>query len=141
MGSGSKRAFTLIELLVVIAFIVVLVALLFPTPPHGKERARRTVCMSNLKEIDIGIHLYLNDQRNSSTGNTNAAPSPFVNRTNYRKLIGPSVGIKGTPSAQDTVGPNQLKRPHLAVRGSHPLEKILCLIFHRPCMYQMNDGR
>jgi prepilin-type N-terminal cleavage/methylation domain-containing protein len=102
-GLSMRRAFTLIELLVVIVVIAVLAALLFPAISAAKSRAQRTVCMNNLRQINLGIHLYLDDQNNGSPGNTNATHSPFVSWTDYRQLINKDVGIKGASSSQDKV--------------------------------------
>ena len=55
------RAFTLIELLVVIAILAILAALLLPALTRAKQRAQRTVCLSNLKQIGLGFAVYLND--------------------------------------------------------------------------------
>jgi len=55
------RAFTLIELLVVIAIIAVLAALLFPVFARAREGARATACLSNLKQLGMGLQLYLSD--------------------------------------------------------------------------------
>jgi prepilin-type N-terminal cleavage/methylation domain-containing protein/prepilin-type processing-associated H-X9-DG protein len=56
-----RRAFTLIELLVVIAIIAVLAAILFPVFAQSKDAAKKTACLSNLKQMGTAFGLYLND--------------------------------------------------------------------------------
>lgn len=56
-----KRAFTLIELLVVIAIIAILAAILFPVFAQAKEAAKKTGCLSNQKNIGMGMMMYLAD--------------------------------------------------------------------------------
>jgi prepilin-type N-terminal cleavage/methylation domain-containing protein/prepilin-type processing-associated H-X9-DG protein len=56
-----RSAFTLIELLVVIAIIAILAAILFPVFARARENARRTSCMSNLKQINLGWMQYIQD--------------------------------------------------------------------------------
>jgi len=54
-------AFTLIELLVVIAIIAILAAILFPVFAQAKESAKRTACLSNSKQMGVGLLMYTND--------------------------------------------------------------------------------
>ena len=57
----KRRAFTLIELLVVIAIISILASILFPVFARARENARRTSCMSNMKQMGLGIIQYVQD--------------------------------------------------------------------------------
>lgn len=76
-SKGVRKGFTLIELLVVIAIIAILAAILFPVFARARENARRTSCLSNLKQIGLGFAQYTQDYDesyppsfpwNSSTG-------------------------------------------------------------------------
>ena len=60
-NTAVQRGFTLIELLVVIAIIAILAAILFPVFGRARENARRSSCMSNIKQLGLGMLQYTQD--------------------------------------------------------------------------------
>jgi prepilin-type N-terminal cleavage/methylation domain-containing protein/prepilin-type processing-associated H-X9-DG protein len=56
-----RFGFTLIELLVVIAIVAILAAIVFPVFAAAKRAANKTACLSNLKQIGLGMEMYLDD--------------------------------------------------------------------------------
>ena len=73
----SKKAFTLIELLVVIAIIAILAAILFPVFAQARDKARQTSCLSNIKQIGLGLMMYVQDSDETYPGALQ--PSPSIN--------------------------------------------------------------
>ncbi len=61
--SKFQSAFTLIELLVVIAIIAILAALLLPALKTAKEKAQRTSCLNNEKQLGLALNMYVTDSQ------------------------------------------------------------------------------
>lgn len=57
----NRTGFTLIELLVVIAIIAILAAILFPVFAQAKEAAKKTSCLSQIKQVGLAVNMYLVD--------------------------------------------------------------------------------
>lgn len=69
-------AFTLIELLVTVALLALLLSVLLPALQHARRSAQQTGCASNLRQVSIGLHAYVNE----SNGRLPRVLSPMVNR-------------------------------------------------------------
>jgi len=63
--NSTKRGFTLVELLVVIAIIALLLSILMPSLSKARSAAKRMVCASNLKQINLAMRLYLDSNNDT----------------------------------------------------------------------------
>ena len=87
-----RRAFTLVELLVVIGIIAILISVLLPTLSRSREIARRTACLSNIRQLNLGYRMYTQDNRGNNVDyflNTNSLIDNF-----WAGLIARYVGSK-----------------------------------------------
>jgi prepilin-type N-terminal cleavage/methylation domain-containing protein len=124
----SDRGFTLVELLVVIAIIGVLVALLLPAVQAAREAARRQQCMSNLRQLGIGLANYESAngayppamEFSSSVGNPQD-PNP--------NTVGPNWAIRLLPYIEQQALFNQIDKTVLA-SGTWPAGKAPPQIAH-----------
>jgi prepilin-type N-terminal cleavage/methylation domain-containing protein/prepilin-type processing-associated H-X9-DG protein len=96
---GRSRGFTLIELLVVIAIIAILAAILFPVFARARENARRSSCLSNMKQIGLGLAQYVQD-------NDSVLPSDWTGASGFSSS-NPNI-IMWTDAIQPYVKNNQL---------------------------------
>lgn len=130
-----KKAFTLIELLVVIAIIAILAAILFPVFASAKEAAKKTACMSNMKQIGISLQLYLTDYDDrmffrSGSVNSRSGDIPTTNGNRWWNLLMPYIASNNvfrcpsddlpTPS-KDVNGNLTIQRSYIAISPAESL--------------------
>ena len=94
----SRTAFTLLELLVVLAIIGILAALLLAAVSSAKGKARRITCLSNLRQINLGVRMYSDDSNDKAPKPAGWTSHPY---DSYKELMKSYVGLKGKSSDRD----------------------------------------
>ncbi|MCW5936113.1 MAG: prepilin-type N-terminal cleavage/methylation domain-containing protein [Fimbriimonadaceae bacterium] len=100
-----RRAFTLIELLVVIAIIAILAAILFPVFAQAKAAGKRTQSLSNVRQISVGMMMYVGDSDDRTPSLWNDLPAA-PRRTDYWYVLMPylkSYEVFYSPERTDAV--------------------------------------
>ena len=95
---SEARAFTLVELLVVIGIIAILIAILVPTLSKARKQARQTQCLSNQRQLAMGIIMYANQNQ----GYLPAGTGTYVNNkgtTEYGNRTIDSDSARGKPKS------------------------------------------
>jgi len=96
----NGRGFTLIELLVVIAIIAILASMLLPALARAKESGNRIKCLNNMKQLEVALRLYGDDNDGYYPPSTNSFRWPSLLQDVYRTtnvLICPSDALRGPP--------------------------------------------
>src|ERR1044072_9071600 len=102
MKARSVRlGFTLIELLVVIAIIAILAAILFPVFAQARESARQTACLSNAKQIALGLAMHVQDYDEAFPAAAYAGPVTSPPYTQFAWFSGAGGAVTYPPCCFD----------------------------------------
>ena len=110
VSPSPPPAFTLIELLAVIAILVILMALMLPTLASARDQARKTACLSNLRQIGIAIQAYASDNDGKIPYGPKAPP--FTSAANFYPSTGAPTSLVSLQSGAP-VGLGLLLKDHL----------------------------
>ncbi len=119
----GRAAFTLVELLVVMAIIAVLAALLWPGLARAKDRARTTQCLSNLRQWNLALSLYLPENEDCIPRRGQGVQPLFIidRPEDWFNALPPVVGLPGYQSlATNSVIPQPAERAIFVCPNARP---------------------
>ena len=122
IDSNRRNAFTLIELLVVIAIIAILAAILFPVFAQVREKARSIACLSNEKQIGLGVLQYQQDYDEKNPGGLNG----YGGGSGYAGQIYPFVKSTQVFQCPDDSA-RSTNAASLAINGNTSLTSPVCI--------------
>ncbi len=101
--AGMPAGFTLIELLVVLAIIGIVAALLLPALGRAKEKGKFATCENNLRQVNLAIRLYADENADSLP--VLPEPNPYPNGVGayYKQLVKGYLGLTGPASPSEKV--------------------------------------
>jgi prepilin-type N-terminal cleavage/methylation domain-containing protein len=100
MSMSPKHAFTLMELLVVIAIVGILAALILPVVSKTKASARRTTCLTHLRQLAYGVRMYADEMEDIGPAKISEKKS-LDGWTAYKQLMKRYVGQNSSSSPDD----------------------------------------
>jgi prepilin-type N-terminal cleavage/methylation domain-containing protein len=116
---ATRRAFTVIELLVVIVIVGVLAGILLTALSGAKGSAEQSVCLNNLRQINLGVRMY-SDDSSGAVPNTPGTTDPLLGLTGYKKVMESYLRVKGTSVAGHSIFACPMDTFHFDDPGSDP---------------------
>ena len=106
-----RRGFTLMELLIVIAIIALLVGILLPVVTRAREMANRTVCLSNIRQLQLGWLAYAEEHKGHFCTADLSYRVPILNTPEFMNV---NAGwIRQSPNAFTIDFPNSRMWPYV----------------------------
>lgn len=102
-ATQTSRAFTLVELLVVIGIIALLISILLPVLGKAQEQARRTQCLSNIRQMGMAFDLYTHDSKGKAFYYRNSKETFWMNV--LKKYQNNNIKIRLCPNASEPANP------------------------------------